>query len=233
MVTVTKIDAPREVFGNPLKHPAHRADVLRLQRLLSVGGIYLDADVFVHRSFDPLLGNPTVLGEERVDGKVVGLCNAVILAEAQAPFLSRWYSEYRSFRSEGHDAYWDEHSVVIPYQLSRRYPDEIVVLPHYAFFWPTFMEDDITRIFDSPEPLDISLAYANHLWESPAWDRYLENLTPKRVRKVRSNFHDWARPMIEALPDDFGAPAPVMRIARSAQRVGRSLRSAIRKRVLG
>ncbi|HEV2395502.1 MAG TPA: glycosyltransferase [Candidatus Sulfotelmatobacter sp.] len=231
-MTVERIDGPREVFGNPLKHAAHRADVIRLEKLLSLGGIYLDADVFVHRSFDPLLGRRMVLGEELVDGKAVGLCNAVILAEAQAPFLSRWYSEYRSFRSGGHDNYWDEHSVAIPYQLSKKYPDEVTVLPHYTFFWPTFTEHGIARIFDSAEPIDTSLAYANHLWESPAWDRYLKHLTPKRVRNVYSNFHEWARPMVEALPDDFGAPGTVIRIAHGAQQTARRVRTVLRKKVL-
>src|ERR1017187_9567646 len=76
MVTVRRIVAPREIFGNPLLHAAHRADVVRLEKLLAVGGIYLDADVFVHGSFDRLLSHAAVLGEQRVDGTVVGLCNA-------------------------------------------------------------------------------------------------------------------------------------------------------------
>ena len=88
MVTVEKIAAPREIFGNPLLHGAHRADVVRLTKLLGSGGIYLDADVFVHRSFDPLLGHPAVLGEERIDGAVVGLCNAIILAEPALRFCN-------------------------------------------------------------------------------------------------------------------------------------------------
>lgn len=225
MVTVDRLTAPREVLGNPLLHAAHRADVVRLEKLLSGGGIYLDADVFVHRSFDPLLLHASVLGEERVDGEVVGLCNAVILAEAQAPFLSRWYSEYRSFRSKGHDDYWDEHSVRIPYQLSREYPDEIAVLPHTAFFWPTFVEKDIAKIFDSAQPFDLSTAYATHLWESPAWTRYLEHLTPRRVRNVDTNFHYWARPLIETLPDDYGAPTFSVRVAHSVRRAARRVRS--------
>jgi len=221
MVTVEKITAPREIFGNPLLHVAHRADVVRLEKLLSVGGIYLDADVFIHRDFDALLGHATVLGEEssRHDGKVVGLCNAVILSEAQAPFLKRWHSEYRSFRSKGPDQYWNEHSVKIPYALSKQFPDEITTLPHTAFFDPTCKPEDIEKIFDSAEPIDTSGAYANHLWESFAWERFLEHLTPRRVRAVHTNFHRWARPMIETVPDDYGAPAMVARIGRGVRRI--------------
>ena len=38
LVTPVKVRAPREIFGNPLIHPAHRADVLRLEKLLEHGG---------------------------------------------------------------------------------------------------------------------------------------------------------------------------------------------------
>jgi hypothetical protein len=228
MVTVERLRAPREISGNPLLHPAHRADVVRLEKLLSLGGIYLDADVFVHSSFDRLLSHSTVLGEQRVDGNVTGLCNAVILAEAHAPFLTRWYSEYRSFRSTGHDTYWDEHSVRIPYQLSRQFPGEITVLPHSAFFWPAFAAEELTLIFDSAAPIDISGAYANHLWESLAWVRHLEHLTPRRVRSVDSNFHFWARPTLAGLPDAYGAPTVTARFARFVRRLKGRVRSAMR-----
>ena len=35
-----------------------------MQRLIEHGGIYLDADVLVHRDFDDLLGESVVLGRE-------------------------------------------------------------------------------------------------------------------------------------------------------------------------
>ncbi len=209
LVDVEKVAAPQEVFGNPLRHPAHRADVMRLEKLLGAGGIYLDTDVLVHRSFDDLLGHSAVLGEQRVGSRLIGLCNAVILAEADAPFLRRWHSEYRSFRSVGHDAYWDEHSVRIPSRLAKQCPGEVTVLPHDAFFFPSCDARDIRSMFASVEPVRLSESYATHLWESCVWERYLEQLTPKRVRACDTNFHYWIRPMIATLPDDYGtAPWP-------------------------
>lgn len=227
LVTLERIEAPREIFGNAVVHYAHRADIVRLEMLLRRGGIYLDADVFVHGPFDRLLGHSTVLGKQVVDERELGLCNAVILAEPQAPFLKRWHAEYRSFRSKGHDAYWDEHSVQIPYQLSKKFPDEITVLPPFAFFWPTFKEADLTLIFDSSAPIDLSRAYATHLWESLAWERYLEHLTPRRVRRVDTNFHRWTRPLITDLSDDFGAPTVTARFARGVRQLKRRVRSAM------
>lgn len=228
IVDVQRISAPRAIFGNPLMHYAHRADVVRLEKLLNKGGIYLDADVFVHTAFDDLLEHSTVLGKQVVDGTVIGLCNAVILAEPHAPFLRRWHSEYRSFRSKGRDAYWDEHSVGIPYHLSKRFPDEITILPQSAFFWPTYSAKDLTLIFESASPVDLSGAYATHLWETPAWEPYLEHLTPLHIRSIDTNFHSWARPMIEGLPDDFGAPTVPARFARGVRHLKRRVRSAVR-----
>jgi hypothetical protein len=227
IVSIERIKAPREIFGNPLLNAAHRADVVRLEKLLSRGGIYLDADVFVHGAFDSLLGHATVLGKQVVDDTVIGLCNAVILAEPQAPFLKRWHSEYRSFRSKGYDTYWDEHSVRVPYQLSKQFPDELTVLPHFAFFWPTIKAEDLALIFDSVVPIDLEKTYATHLWESLAWERYLEHLTPGQVRMVETNFHSWARPLIVSLPDAYGAPVITARFARGVRRLKHRVRSAI------
>lgn len=226
-IKVEKIRAPREIFGNPVAHYAHRADIVRLEKLLSRGGIYLDADVFVHRSFDDLLANSTVLGRQVVDGRDLGLCNAVILSEPEAPFLRRWYSEYRSFRSKGNDIYWDEHSVQLPYKLSKEFPNELTVLEPSAFFWPTFSKADLELTFDSVAPADISRSYATHLWESIAWESYLEHLTPGRVRAVETNFHRWIGPMVASLADDFGTPPVKARLARRVRRWKRKIRAAI------
>src|SRR5262245_49217802 len=63
-----RIEAPTAIFGNPLLHPAHRADVVRLEKLIEHGGIYLDCDVLVRRDFGPLLFHSTVVGQEGEDG---------------------------------------------------------------------------------------------------------------------------------------------------------------------
>lgn len=211
IVTCQKVRAPRMIFGNRLNHYAHRADVLRLEKLISVGGIYLDCDVFVHRGMDELLDHSVVLGQQG-EGEDSGLCNAVILAEPNAPFLRRWYSEYKSFRSRGQDRFWCEHSVAIPRRLARSHGDELTILDSRAFFWPTWDEAGLRRIYESNEPIPSEGAYANHLWENLAWLPYLRDLTPAHVRMVDSNFHRWVRPLITDLPDDFGARPILKRI---------------------
>jgi hypothetical protein len=198
-----------------------------LEKLLEVGGIYLDSDVFVHRSFDDLLSSSVVLGQEGNGGQY-GLCNAVILAEAQAPFLRRWYGEYRSFRSKGSDDFWNEHSVQIPFRLAREFPDELTVLPDRAFFWPTWEKEGLKKIFRSVDPILSPGAYATHLWERLAWEPYLEHLTPKRVRSLDSNFHNWVRPMIAELPADHGAATRITRMNAKFRRAAGRIRSGLK-----
>src|SRR5262245_41900942 len=211
LVTSVIIEPPREIFGRPLVHVAHRSDVVRLQRLIEHGGIYLDADVFVQRDFDDLLGHSTVLGQETVEEW--GLGNAVILAEPQSPFLCRWLDQYRSFRSRGWDEFYMEHSVNLPLQLARDYPAEITVLSHTAFYLPHCSPSDLEWIFASTREIPRDGTYANHLWQSHSWD-YLEDLTPGRVRSADTNFHRWVEPLIVGLPDNYGAPSMARRFSK-------------------
>jgi Glycosyltransferase sugar-binding region containing DXD motif len=206
LVTLKQIEAPTAIFGNALDHPAHRADVIRLQALIEHGGIYLDADVFVQRSFDALLDNSTVLGQEDA-GDGIGMANAVILAEPQAPFLIRWLEEFRSFDGSR----WNEHAVKLPARLAAAHPDEITVLPPDAFFWPTYLPADLDRLFNSPVPIPLGGAYANHLWESEAWSR-VRGMTPGEIRQRGGNFQKWAEPLLAGLPDHLGTPSLLQRV---------------------
>jgi len=220
LVTSVIIEAPQEIFGQRLIHVAHRADVLRLRKLIEYGGIYLDADVLVQRDFDDLLGHSAVLGQEMVCAQY-GLGNAVILAEPQSPFLCRWLDGYRSFRSRGEDEFYIEHSVKLPFELAGQYPDEIEVLPHTAFYWPHCNDSHLEWIFASTRKIAGDAPYANHLWQSHSW-RYLEDLTPGGVRSVDTNFHRWVEPLIIDLPDDYGAPSLAGRFKRLQDRALRS-----------
>jgi len=195
LVDIVEIRAPDVIFGRPVNHYAHKADVVRLERLIQHGGIYLDADVLVHESFDSLLDHSVVMGLEGEDG----LCNAVMLAEQGAPFILEWYESYRSFD----EAEWSRHSVILPFQLANSYGSEVHRLPQTAFFWPTWRGKDIYLMYGAKMKPEVRGDFANHLWEQRARD-YLGGLTPGHVRKVDSAFHAWARPYLYGLPDDFG-----------------------------
>jgi len=98
-VTAVLTKPPTEVFGRPLRHFAHRADVLRLLALRRQGGIYLDMDTLCLKPFSDLLEYPCVRGRP-------GLCNAVILSEPGGRFISAWLASYRQFGGEKGTGPW-------------------------------------------------------------------------------------------------------------------------------
>lgn len=64
MLTMRKVPLLDQIFGQPLSHFAHRADVVRLEALRDFGGIYFDLDLFALKPIDHLLDQEFVMGEE-------------------------------------------------------------------------------------------------------------------------------------------------------------------------
>jgi len=115
------VELPDKIFGNQLNHYAHKCDVIRLEKIIERGGIYLDIDTICIKSFSDLLDtNHFVIGAQGSYNdldKVYGLCNAVMLSVPQSKFALKWYNSYKTFRSTGRDENWDEHSVLMPLRL--------------------------------------------------------------------------------------------------------------------
>ena len=168
-VECVRVEAPKEVFGRPLAHVAHQADLLRLQILLERGGIYLDLDTVTTRGFDSLLSHGCVMGRQGHPGSPTdrGLCNAVILSEPGHPFLRAWIEEFRHFRSQGADEFWDELSVIVPARLAQSGKYKLTVLEPEAFFHPSYDTAGIGDLFLEDRQFPGSLCH--HLWESNAW----------------------------------------------------------------
>lgn len=214
LLTLNKITAPTEIFGNHLHHVAHQADVVRLRMLQQYGGIYLDLDTICVQPFHSLRQHSFVIGEElRVTtppknwrqqlkenlknflgtkaNETNGLCNAILLAEKNSDFLNRWFENYRSFRSKGRDKYWSEHSVLLPLQLAAAHPDEITRLGPHTFHYPLYHAQGLQQMF--AETHTFPEAMAHHLWESFAWEPYMKNLSADDIRTKDTTYNLLAR----------------------------------------
>ena len=196
---LVEIEPPKEIFGNPLLHVAHQTGVIRLQVLIEQGGIYMDVDTLSTKPFTPLLNNKCVLGTQGTpNGFVEGLCDGVILAEKGSEFLKHWLLSYKSHRSKGHDEYWAEHAVQMPYHLSQQYPDLLHIEPYTSFHYPLYHSNEpeashvgIKLIFE--QDLKFDDAYCHHVWESISWKPYLENLTIDEIKNNDTTFNRIAR----------------------------------------
>ena len=169
LIRPRQIKAPDNIFGQPLLHVAHKSDVLRLRILIEEGGFFLDMDTITVGSLESLRGNRFVIGEETTDEYgFEGLCNAVMGAEAGSQFARAWLDTYKTFRSQGRDQYWNEHSVVIPAKLSQSLCEHITILPPDRFLKPDWTPSGIEELFVSKRAYPNALVH--HLWEQASWD---------------------------------------------------------------
>jgi Glycosyltransferase sugar-binding region containing DXD motif len=176
---VVRMRAPAATHGIVFKHPAHQTDVARLEILLEHGGIYLDLDVMCLRPFLPLQNGSVVMGEE----SGVGLCNAVILAEPDAPFLRRWLDAYAEFDADD----WNLHSVREPARLAAGHPGEVTVLDERKFFWPMYWPGHLEAFFRKQGSGFCRESYCVHLWATLSQE-YLDEITPRTIWERESEF---------------------------------------------
>ena len=93
------------------------------QILMEYGGIYLDYDVIVLRSMDPLRKYDVTLGKEKPPKFIAG----IIVARPNAMFLRLWYNSYRNnYRQLD----WDYNCARVTYQLYLKRPDLVHVEPY-------------------------------------------------------------------------------------------------------
>jgi len=196
-LTLVKTQIPTEVFGNPIKHYAHAADIVRLQKLNEFGGIYLDIDTICLKPFTDLLNNDFVMG---IQGDNWGLCNATMLAKPNSAFGLTWMDEYKTFRSLGRDEHWDEHSVRLPLKLSKTHPILITILDSRKLFYPLWGSiSDI--LFNEEINLSeytglIKNSYSIHLWDTFNHN-YLKTLTSEKILTENTVYNIIARKFLK------------------------------------
>lgn len=88
-INIDSVDYMREAYKN--KAWGFVPDVARLQIILKEGGIYLDTDVEIKKSFNPLLDNHAFMGFE--DNNCVNLGQG-FGAEANNPVIQRMLADY-------------------------------------------------------------------------------------------------------------------------------------------
>lgn len=111
-----------------------------------------------------------------------------MISQPHSSFLERWRASYQDFSPKE----WAEHSVDRPWEIARRYPDELQVLDTRAFFWPGWWGDDVQMVHETDSWDFGNGQYAYHAWESLAM-KYLKVLTPPSVKEGKSSFNKMVR----------------------------------------
>ena len=156
--------------GKSLTERAHKSDFLRLEMLYRRGGIYMDTDIIVQRSFDSLLNEQIVLAEENY-----GVPNvAVMVARKHSCFMCN----FMKHACQNFNGGWRTHSVLTLRNMYshewKHYNDAVLLNRRGGFF--TFGWTELHELYEvdmEKLPFNVSEAYAIHLYNHIA-GKYLK-----------------------------------------------------------
>ena len=126
-IEVRLITFPQYAPGNTtykVFNLAHRSDFLRMNVLLTMGGVYFDTDAFPFDSLTELRQYNFSIGYDQIHiyGDLLRspkkLNNGVIVAAPNNSFMRKWESHYSDFDP----LIWDYHSCQLPYKLAMANP---------------------------------------------------------------------------------------------------------------
>ena len=154
--------------NSPMEHPfvksayeakkyAFVADYVRFWALYNYGGVYLDTDMYVLKSFDDLLSDDFFAGWETADKSVISC--GVIGASINSSLVLQIVNRYDDL------LYEDENrsNLIVPRIMSavlNAYIDELKIYPH-DYFYPLPYEQ---RFVVDKMQFNTNATYAVHLW---------------------------------------------------------------------
>lgn len=177
-VTIIKITIPCYINKQGVHFKQHQADIMRINILNKIGGVYMDLDVLSQFPIDGTIKKPkyenngpenmydahTVIARE-TDNK---LCNCVIVARKDNIFLKEWIKQYETKYGDVED-WWGGLSVITPNKLAENNKD-VSILETKEFL--PFLYNDF-EFFTKDISEKVNNSFCIHLWETEANKRKL------------------------------------------------------------
>lgn len=192
---IVPTEAPLEYQGIALEYPQYQSDIVRLQKLIEHGGIYLDNDMITVQPYSDLLDNKCVMAIESTndDGTTQSISNAVIMAEQGSEFLTTWLDAIpKNFKSD----VWAYHAVVLPTQLYNNDPTKLTLLPKTTFT-PFGWKDEYIFGNDTANLEHLKDARTIHMWET-IWSNQLSKIDNNYLKNVDNLFTHFCRQYYQA-----------------------------------
>ena len=180
-------EPPETIHNQTLMHMYHKGDVAKMEILQEFGGIYLDYDVIVLHSMNPLRHFDITMGKEKVHKLNAG----IILARKDALFLKIFYESYRNnYRALD----WDYNCARVAYQLSLSRPD-LLHIEKYRLTTPDWTERHLLW----QKTIDWSDLYVVHVMLHLSW----YTATPESIKTMPGTFGEIMRYIY------YGSPKPI------------------------
>jgi hypothetical protein len=170
---VRPVEMPSQIGGVPLEHIQYKADVLRLQIMQKLGGIYLDTDSLLLKPLTPFVGQEMVLARESHDS----LAMSPIIAKPDAEFIGKWLERIPAALEVGT---WAYHAVNLPVEISKEYFCDI--RPQEEFFPFDLRHNYLFDDGRANEHMErMGDPYALHVYET-YWAGYLQGVDKAYMR---------------------------------------------------
>ena len=197
-VELIKITPPTDFRGIKLESYQYKADIVRMEKLLEHGGIYLDIDVMVLKPFHHLLEHSCVVGAESGPSdttniqEIGSITNAVLMCEPEHPFIQRWYD---SIADNIVGKCWAYHAVCLPKVILSENSDgvrseEVHIEPKRSFMPFCFRDNYIFRSDCKFRKDELKDSYTIHLWETIWINSNLKQLNPEWLKDNDCIFSD-------------------------------------------
>lgn len=183
-VHIINITVPKFCNRNEVKYAQHQADIIRLNVLYHLGGVYMDLDMLT-------LNNFSIVLQDLNEQQSICLCretterlsNAFIACIQQSKFIEKWIEQYESQYGSAAVDWWGGLSVVMPYKLSQTIPCKILdtccFLP-FDYTNTEFFKHNQSLLTTS---LKFNGVYGIHLWDTEQQKR---NILPKDLKEFQA-----------------------------------------------
>ncbi|KAK6166034.1 hypothetical protein SNE40_022821 [Patella caerulea] len=128
-------EQPPTIANKTVRWKHHLSDLVRLQMLMLNGGIYLDTDMVVVNSLDPIRNHDITMG---LIENGTGMGNAIILAKRHSPFVKEWYESYFNYTKTE----FYKNSLHVPRDMWHKNPGRIH-MESDKFYRPNWFEADL------------------------------------------------------------------------------------------
>ena len=153
------------VFGRKVEASAHKADVIRMEALLTYGGIYMDMDVVALKSMDTLMEryscHPRTGADRRRHSPSRPRQRLHAHTTRTRPILLPVVHGLPQVRLQRSGPRCP--SICPSASHARAYPEYVHELGPEAFYWPSFDETGKQQMYFS-DTFDLSGNYGVHLW---------------------------------------------------------------------
>lgn len=169
---------------------AHAADFVRLEKLVSHGGVYADMDtLFVNPIPRALYNMPFVLGrEDDIPDPITkqlrpSVCNAFMMSERNSRFGKLWLEQHRA----AFNGTWSNHSTLLPSRLASQYPALVHLEPPRIFYKHMWTRQGIHTLLEGLDT-DNEGVVSFHLWAHLWWNRYRRDFSTFHAGKMTEAF---------------------------------------------